>query len=292
MPAHSAVERSIRAVRKTLTEPISKKLLREAGIAIPRGVVIEGPLEVAEALRHLAFPVVAKIVSADVMHKSDVGGVRLNLTTARGVEEAVAALEDAATRSMARLDGYLIEEMAPPGVEMVIGGIHDPCFGPMVMVGMGGIHVEVFEDVCYRLCPITPEEAAGMLHELRCARLLDGIRGTAPCSREALIDILLKLGGEGGFLMRNPSIVEVDLNPVIVSAKSAVVADAAIVQCNPTNAKPGQGAALAISVLEQFRPLFEPSTVAVIGASAGSSNAANTFIRRLRAFGFSGAIYP
>lgn len=292
LPAHSAVERSIRAVRKTLTEPISKKLLREAGIAIPRGVVIEGPLEVAEALRHLAFPVVAKIVSADVMHKSDVGGVRLNLTTARGVEEAVAALEDAATRSMAQLDGYLIEEMAPPGVEMVIGGIHDPCFGPMVMVGMGGIHVEVFEDVCYRLCPITPEEAAGMLHELRCARLLDGIRGTAPCSREALIDILLKLGGEGGFLMRNPSIVEVDLNPVIVSAKSAVVADAAIVQCNPTNAKPGQGAALAISVLEQFRPLFEPSTVAVIGASAGSSNAANTFIRRLRAFGFSGAIYP
>jgi acyl-CoA synthetase (NDP forming) len=296
LPSRSTVvERSDWGARNILTEPKSKQLLRKAGIAVPRGIVVTGAGDAAEALRGLKVPVVAKIVSADVMHKSDVGGVRLNLTTARAVEGAIGALAKTAGRSDARLDGYLIEEMAPPGVEMVIGGIQDPCFGPMVMVGVGGIHVEVFQDVCYRLCPITPDEAAGMLDDLRCARLLDGVRGAAPCAREALIDILLKVGGESGLLVRNPSIVEVDLNPVIVNAKTAVVADAAIVQSDEIRhepAKPADDEAPTTGILEQFHPLFEPFTVAVIGASAGSTNAANTFIRRLRDFGFSGAIYP
>ena len=285
----------VRGTRSTLSEPKSKQHLREAGITVPRGLVVKGPHEVAEAIKSLRLPVAAKIVSADIMHKSDVGGVRLNLTTVRAVEEAVEALGKATSHSADQLEGYLIEEMAPPGVEMVVGGIHDPCFGPMIMAGLGGIHVEVFRDVCYRVCPITPDEAAGMLEDLRCVRLLDGVRGSPPCSRAALIDVLLKIGGEDGFLMRNPDIVEVDLNPVIVNSGTAVVADAAIVQDKehlPARISPAYSTPPPVGALKQFKALFEPATVAVVGASAGSSNAANTFIRRLRAFGFNGAIYP
>ncbi len=283
------------AMRRTLTEPAAKRLLQEAGISVPRGAVIDGPADVKAALKGLKFPLAAKIVAANVLHKTDIGGVRLGLDAAAAVEDAIADLQRVGARACAHIDGYLLEEMAPPGTEMVIGGVNDPCFGPMIMVGMGGVHVEVFKDVCYRLCPITPDEATGMLDALRCAALLDGVRGAAPVSREALIEILLKLGGEDGFLMRNTALAEIDLNPVIVNAGSAVVADAAMVFVDGVP-RPQSGAGESPSSpadpLRRFRPLFEPSTVAVVGASAGDRNRANTFIRRLRAFGFAGAIYP
>jgi len=246
-------------------------------------------------MKDLKFPVVAKIVSSEVLHKSDIGGVRLNLGTAGAVEEAIGKLQKAAANASAKLEGYLVEEMATPGTEMVIGGVNDPRFGPMVMVGMGGIYIEVFKDVCYRLCPITREEAGRMLDELRCAPLLDGARGRAPVSREALIDMLLKVGGEHGFMMRNPSIAELDLNPVIVDSKRAVAVDAAIVlAADEVDARPQPKKTIpaAGDVLKEFQPLFQPSTIAVVGASAEGGKRANIVIRRLKSFGFSGAIYP
>jgi acyl-CoA synthetase (NDP forming) len=280
--------------RTFLTEPAAKRLLQQAGIAVPRGVVVAGPAEVETALQGLQFPLAAKIVSAEALHKSDIGGVLLNLESVATVEGAISALQEAAARAAARIEGFLLEEMASPGTEMVIGGVNDPNFGPMVMVGMGGIHIEVFKDVCYRLCPIDAHEAAAMLNELRCAPILDGARGGAPVLRPALIDILLKLGGEGGLLMQRDDIAEVDLNPVIVNADRAVAADAAIVlQSGMSHPRADMGDLLsATCVLRRFRPLFEPASVAVVGSSASGRNAANTFIRRLQAYGFAGAIYP
>src|SRR5581483_8359202 len=281
--------------RQTLAEPAAKRLLREAGIAVPRGVVLRDAAEAKSKMKDLKFPVVAKIVSSEVLHKSDIGGVRLNLGTAGAVEEAIGKLQKAAANASAKLEGYLVEEMATPGTEMVIGGVNDPRFGPMVMVGMGGIYIEVFKDVCYRLCPITREEAGRMLDELRCAPLLDGARGRAPVSREALIDMLLKVGGEHGFMMRNPSIAELDLNPVIVDSKCAVAVDAAIViAADEVDARPQPKKTIpaAGDVLKEFQPLFQPSTIAVVGASAEGGKRANIVIRRLKSFGFSGAIYP
>src|SRR6185503_2110476 len=133
--------------------------------------------------------------------KSDVGGVRVNLNSAEAIEQAIRQMMAAPRIAGSRIDGFLIEEMAPAGQEIVIGGVRDPQFGPLVMAGLGGILVEVLGDVSFRICSITRIDAQEMLAELKGAPLLDGVRGGRPVSREAIIDALLKIGGEGGLLM-------------------------------------------------------------------------------------------
>jgi acyl-CoA synthetase (NDP forming) len=130
----------------------------------------------------------------------------------------------------ARIDGFLLEEMAPAGQEIVIGGLRDPQFGPLVMVGLGGIFVEILKDVSFRICPITRADAAEMLDELKGVALLDGARGRKPASRAAIVDALMKIGGEGGLLMTHAQdIAEADINPLIVSETGAVAVDARFV---------------------------------------------------------------
>jgi acyl-CoA synthetase (NDP forming) len=127
----------------------------------------------------------------------------------------------------ARVDGWLVEEMAPPGQEMIVGGLRDPHFGPLVMVGIGGIFVEALQDVSFRICPITAADASEMLAELKGAALLDRVRGRAAVSRDAIIGALLRMGGAGGILLRHAEdIHEADVNPLVVSARGAVAVDA------------------------------------------------------------------
>ncbi len=173
--------------------------------------------------------------------------------------------------------------MAPPGQEIVVGGVRDPQFGPLVMAGLGGVFVEVLADVAFRICPITRLDAEEMLDELKGAALLKGARGRTPASRAAIVDVLLKVGGEDGLLMRHAAdIQEADINPLIVSEDAAVAVDARFVLTSGETT----------SVVERFKPLFEPRTVAVIGASARGMTFPNIFMRRIREFGFTGAIYP
>jgi len=127
----------------------------------------------------------------------------------------------------ARIDGFLVEEMAPPGQEMVIGGLRDPQFGPLVMVGLGGIFVEVLADVSFRICPITRLDAQEMLAELKGVAILKGARGRKAVSQDAIVDALLKVGGENGLLLQHATdISEADINPLIVSESAAVAVDA------------------------------------------------------------------
>ena len=166
-------------------------------------------------------------MSPDILHKSDAGGVRVRLRDAGEVDAAIRAMRETPAIANARLDGFLVEEMAPPGEELVVGGLRDPQFGPLVMVGLGGIFVEVLEDVAFRICPIERIDATEMLSELKAAALLDDVRGRAAVSREALIDVLLRIGGPDGLLMRlQHEIAEADLNPVIVSERGAMAVDA------------------------------------------------------------------
>ena len=147
------------AGRDSLGEAEGKTLLAQFGIAVPRSVVVEHSKDAEAALAGLVPPFAVKVVSPDILHKSDAGGVRLRLDGARAV---AAAIEDMAARpaiAAARVEGYLVEEMAPAGREVVIGGLTDPQFGPMIMVGLGGIFVEVLKDVAFRLCPITSDDA-------------------------------------------------------------------------------------------------------------------------------------
>jgi len=218
------------AKRAALDELAGKQLLASFGISVPRSLVIQDAGAAAVACGSLKPPMALKVMSPDILHKSDAGGVRVGLNGAPELEEAVRAMMKRPAIENARLDGFLVEEMAPSGVEMVIGGIRDPQFGPLVMVGLGGVFVEVMGDVAFRICPITRLDAGEMLDELKGAALLRGARGRKPVSREAVVDVLLKVGGEGGLLMTHgDDIAEADINPLIVSEHGAVAVDARFV---------------------------------------------------------------
>ncbi|MEQ1774714.1 MAG: acetate--CoA ligase family protein [Burkholderiales bacterium] len=213
--------------RAALDEPSGKSLLASYGIAVPASRVVKNASEVDAVFSGVKPPVVVKIMSPDILHKSDAGGVKVGLKSAAEVKDAINTMAAAPAIKGARIDGYLIEEMAPSGQEMVIGGVRDAQFGPLVMVGLGGIFVEVLADVSFRICPITRIDAQEMLADLKGAAILDGARGRTAVSREAIIDVLLKVGGEDGLLMRYANdIAEADINPLIVSATGAVAVDA------------------------------------------------------------------
>ncbi len=213
--------------RTALDERAGKSLLAAYGVAVPLSLTVKDAGDVDAAFVKLRAPVVVKIMSPDILHKSDAGGVKVGLTSAPEVEAAINAMAVSPKIKGARIDGYLIEEMAPTGQEIVVGGLRDPQFGPLVMVGLGGIFVEVLADVSFRICPITRLDAQEMLAELKGAAILDGARGMKPVSKEAIIDVLLKVGGEDGLLMRHAGdIREADINPLIASESGAVAVDA------------------------------------------------------------------
>jgi len=194
---------------------------------VPQTRVVKNADGVAAALKELKLPVVVKVVSPDILHKSDAGGVAVNLRSAAEVEAAIREMAKKPKIAAARVEGYLIEEMAPAGQEIVVGGLRDPEFGPLVMVGLGGIFVEVLADVSFRICPITRVDAEEMLAELKGAAVLKGARGRQPASLDAIIDVLMKVGGENGLLMQHgDDIKEADINPLIVSGTGAVAVDA------------------------------------------------------------------
>jgi acetyl-CoA synthetase (ADP-forming) len=216
------------AGRGVLDEPAAKRVLAAYGVAVPRGVAV-APGE-KPALDGLNGPFAAKLISPDASHKSDVGGVRLGLADAAAAVAAVREMEALSRQKSLRLDGVLVEEMAPAGVELVIGGLIDPRFGPVLMLGLGGIFVEIFGDTAFRVCPIDRRDAEEMIDELRAAPLLRGARGRAPVDEMRIVEALLAVGGEGGLLVELESeLAELDINPLIVSQQAAVACDARIV---------------------------------------------------------------
>ncbi len=280
--------------RTALDERAGKGILARCGVAVPRTAAAAGPDDAAAALDGLSMPVVVKVMSPEILHKSDAGGVAINLNSADAVRDAIAQMLKAPGIKGRKLDGFLIEEMAPKGQEIVIGGVRDPQFGPMIMVGLGGIFVEVLADVAFRLCPITEADACAMLDELRGAPLLDGVRGQAAVSRDAIVDVLLKVGGADGVLLSlGDDLAELEINPLIVSETAAVAVDARFILTESAAAAPGPAAAQdGEGLIESFKHLFAPKTVAVIGASSTGVTIANTFIQRMRDFGYAGTIYP
>jgi acyl-CoA synthetase (NDP forming) len=213
--------------RLALDEFAGKRLLASFGVSVPKSVVIDSSDRVGSALVKLTPPFVLKIMSADILHKSDAGGVKVNLKSAAEVEDAIREMRNAPAIRDVHVDGFLIEEMAPAGQEVVVGAVRDPQFGPLVMVGLGGIFVEVLADVAFRICPITRLDAQEMLSELKGAAILKGARGRRPASQDAIIDVLLKIGGDGGLLLRHADeFKEADINPLIVSESGAVAVDA------------------------------------------------------------------
>ncbi|MEA3153410.1 MAG: hypothetical protein QOK44_999 [Betaproteobacteria bacterium] len=227
MEPNAIIDAARKQHRAALDESSGKALLASYGVAVPKTIVVRSSAEVDGALQGLTFPVVVKVVSSQILHKSDAGGVRVDLKTPDQVREAIRMMSVLPKIASARVEGWLIEEMAPAGQEIVIGGLRDPDFGPLVMVGLGGIFVEVLADVSFRICPITRLDAEEMIDDLKGAAILRGARGRKPVSRDAIIDVLLKIGGDDGLMMNHAEqIKEADINPLIVSDTGAIAVDA------------------------------------------------------------------
>lgn len=213
-----------------LSEQESKALLAAYGIATPAEAMAATPEAAAEAARRIGFPVVVKVASADIAHKTEVGGIRLNLGSPEAVREAAAAVlaSARAARPEARIDGVSVQAMVPPGTELVMGLTMDRQFGPLVTVGSGGVLVELLADTATALAPLSLDRARAMLESLRGWPLLAGFRGSPPRDIAAAVDTLCRLGELGADLAG--LVAEADINPVIVGSKGAVAADALVVR--------------------------------------------------------------
>ncbi|HVP92410.1 MAG TPA: acetate--CoA ligase family protein [Acidobacteriota bacterium] len=214
--------------RKSMLEPEAKTVCIEYGIPVTNFKLAKNEAESIKLAEQIGFPVVLKIVSPDIIHKSDVGGVMVDLKTAKDVREAYRQIlaNVKKQRANARITGILVQEMAPSSTEVIVGAIKDPQFGPTVMFGLGGIFVEVLKDVTFRVAPITEEEACEMITEVRAYPLLKGYRNTPPADIDAIVKILLKTSR---LVMEHQEIKELDLNPIMVYKKGAKTVDARII---------------------------------------------------------------
>ncbi|HUF54109.1 MAG TPA: acetate--CoA ligase family protein [Dehalococcoidia bacterium] len=223
-----AIERARSQNRTVLTEIESKQVLAAAGIPVVEAKLAASADEAVKAAGEAGYPVVLKIVSPDVTHKSDVGGVKVGLEDEAAVraafDEIVGAVK--AKQPDARIDGVAVQKMARPGTEVIIGMSKDPQFGPVLMFGLGGIFVEVLKDVAFRIVPLEERDARQMIDEIKGRAVLDGVRGGEATDISALAGLLLKLSQ---FVKANPQIEELDLNPVFAYGDGVIAVDARIV---------------------------------------------------------------
>ena len=250
IPVFPTPERGIKALaqvleRKTLAAPQQPTLtvpaagrqlplhqaferIAEQGLPCTEFALAESLSSAVEIAQKQGFPVVLKVSSADVLHKSDVGGVQLNLNSAEAVEKAYNELLSTVkgNNPQAQVDGVLVSKMASPGLEVIVGMNRDPQFGPVMLFGLGGIMVEIFQDVSLRLLPLTKEDAVSMIREIKGYGLIAGYRGRPPVDEQALADCLLAVAR---LASEYPEIVEIDLNPVFAYPDGVLVADSRII---------------------------------------------------------------
>jgi acyl-CoA synthetase (NDP forming) len=211
-----------------LTETESKELLKKAGIPVVETKLAQSKKEAISISKKVGFPVVLKISSPDVVHKSDSGGVKLGLANATQVGKAYNEILSSVKQAYpeAQIEGVSVQSMAPPGVEVIVGMSKDPQFGPVLMFGLGGILVEVLKDVSFRIVPVTARDAKEMIREIKGYPILEGYRGQKPASIPALEKLIVKVSQ---FVEKNPQIRELDLNPIFAYPDKAVAVDARII---------------------------------------------------------------
>jgi acyl-CoA synthetase (NDP forming) len=211
-----------------LTEVESKALLKKAGIPVVEAKLARSKKEAISISNEMGFPVVLKISSTDVVHKSDSGGVKLGLANAAQVGKAYNEILSSIKQAypQAQIEGVSVQPMAPPGVEVIVGMSKDPQFGPVLMFGLGGILVEVLKDVSFRIVPVTARDAKAMIREIKGYPVLEGYRGQKPASIPALEKLIVKVSQ---FVEKNPQIRELDLNPIFAYPDKAVAVDARII---------------------------------------------------------------
>lgn len=215
--------------RTFLLEPESKQLMKEIGVTTTDFQVAKNDKEAIQVAKKIGFPVVMKILSPQIIHKTDAGGVRLNIKSEEETREAFDEIVASAKNydSKAEIRGVLIEKMVKPSTEIIVGVTRDPTFGPAIMFGLGGIFVELLKDVSFRIAPINKDDALEMIHEIKALPMLQGFRGGPNVKLELIVDILLKISQLT--IDYIDDILEIDLNPIFAYDDKLLTVDARII---------------------------------------------------------------
>lgn len=275
--------------RDSLTAPEGKLVCDAYGISVPKEGVVSSAKEASSLAGSMGFPVVMKIVSPDILHKTEAGGVIVGVKSA---DEAATAYEQIIAnakkyKSDAKIVGVQVQQMIKGGQEVIVGAMTDNSFGKLVAFGMGGVLVEVLKDVTFRLAPATREDAASMMDGIQAAEMLRGVRGGKPVNREAVQDIIVRVSQ---LVSDFPEIAEMDLNPVFASETGAIAADVRIVvnfEKKEARFRPDEK-----EVVKSMNRIMKPKAVAVIGASNEAGKIGNSVMKNLINGGYQGKIYP
>jgi acyl-CoA synthetase (NDP forming) len=277
------------AGRSALTAPEAKGICEAYGIVVPKEGVASGAADAGRLATSIGFPVVMKIVSPQILHKTEAGGVVVGVKSAEAAQAAFETIVANARRynADATIDGVQVQQMLTGGQEVIIGAVTDPAFGKLVAFGLGGILVEVLKDITFRLAPAAREDALSMLDGIAAAEILRGVRGAPAVDREALATLIVNVSQ---LVADFPEISELDLNPVFATAQGATAADVRVVlDFKPpiVRYRPSQEV-----IVRQMNRIMKPDAVAVIGASAENGKIGNSVMKNLINGGYQGAIYP
>src|SRR5580692_6251253 len=275
--------------RTSLTAPEGKLVCDAYGIPVPKEGVAKSASDAAKIATDMGFPVVMKIVSPDILHKTEAGGVMVGVKTAADVEKNYAAILANAKKykADAKIEGIQIQQMLLGGQEVIVGAVTDGSFGKLVAFGLGGVLVEVLKDITFRLAPATKDDALSMLDGIQAHEMLKGVRGSDPANRDAIADIIVNVSR---LITDFPEIAEMDLNPVFATKSNAIAADVRIVvDFDPKPARPRPN---HDDIVRQMNRIMKPKAVAVIGASAESGKIGNSVMKNLINGGYQGEIYP
>jgi acetyl coenzyme A synthetase (ADP forming)-like protein len=281
---------SVKADQRTsLTAPEGKLVCDAYGIPVPKEGVAKSAAEAVKLATGMGFPVVMKIVSPDILHKTEAGGVMVGVKTAEDVEKNYAAILANAKKykSDAKIEGIQVQQMLLGGQEVIIGAVTDGSFGKLVAFGLGGVLVEVLKDITFRLAPATKDDALSMLDGIQAHEMLKGVRGSDPANRDAIADIIVNVSQ---LITDFPEISEMDLNPVFATKADAIAADVRIVvdfDPKPPRPRPNHD-----DIVRQMNRIMKPKSVAVIGASAETGKIGNSVMKNLINGGYKGEIYP
>ncbi|HJU58137.1 MAG TPA: acetate--CoA ligase family protein [Nitrososphaeraceae archaeon] len=271
---------------KVITEEDAKSILSVYGIRVPEYSIVTTDSEAISKAKEIGFPLVAKIVSDQILHKTDVQGVKVGLQNENEVKETFLDMYNRLSKDY-QVKGVLLEKMVPKGIELIVGLQNDPQFGPVIMLGLGGIYTELFKDVSFRVLPITKEDALEMINDLRAKEILKGFRGAQAINLEMLSDAIIKIGNLGFDMAKY--IDSVDFNPIIVYPNDYYVVDAKILlKSNPdkdvvSNSTPDS------SYMDVF---FNANSIALIGASPEEGKIGNSVLKSLSKYDYKGKIYP
>jgi 3-hydroxypropionyl-CoA synthetase (ADP-forming) len=268
-------------------EHVSKQIIREYGVAVPKGVVVQSVEDGIQFAEKEGYPVVLKAVSAEILHKTELKGVVLNLQSSDDLKRAYNEMQSAFSDRTEVLEEFLIEKMVPSGTELIVGLQNDPYFGPVIMLGTGGVFIHLLDDVTFRTLPLTRKDIEEMIDEIQGKILIRGFRGKPPLDEEGFIQTMLNIGRLG--LEAAGLYDSMDFNPLFLTEKETVAVDAKIILTKePVDTSISEEQA----DITNMDKLFEPETVALIGASTTPGKIGNAVADSLINHHFKGQVYP